>query len=129
MEEVSFLLFILYRLLMLSIVNFFCQNSYCNLYADSKETEKDIFHFESDRWQISVIPTGGQPIAFVNNCHTSRGTHVTYIQNQIIEGLKDRILSSNPDLVEVLTSSIMKSHLTFLINCLIENPRFDSQVR
>lgn len=54
---------------------------------------------------------------------------MVYIQNQIVEGLKGRILSSYPDLVDTLTSNVIRSHFTLFINCLVENPRFDSQVR
>ena len=85
-------------------------------------------HFESERWQVAVIPEPGRVVAFVNNCHTPKGTHISHVQNQIFEKLSVKILSDNPDIKEILTPNIIKSNLTLFVNCLIENPTFDTQV-
>ena len=66
-------------------------------------------------------------ISFVNGIATQKGgTHVNYIVDQII----DKIINSMPKKNAVAIKSFqVKAHLNVYINCLIENPSFDSQTK
>lgn len=66
-------------------------------------------------------------ISFVNGIATQKGgTHVNYIVDQII----DKIINSMPKKNAVAIKSLqVKAHLNVYINCLIENPSFDSQTK
>ena len=66
-------------------------------------------------------------ISFVNGIATQKGgTHVNYIVDQII----DKIINSMPKKnAEAIKPFQVKAHLNVYINCLIENPSFDSQTK
>ena len=66
-------------------------------------------------------------ISFVNGIATQKGgTHVNYIVDQII----DKIINSMPKKnAEAIIPFQVKAHLNVYINCLIENPSFDSQTK
>jgi DNA topoisomerase-2 len=66
-------------------------------------------------------------ISFVNGIATQKGgTHVNYIVDQII----DKIINCMPKKNAVTIKPFqIKAHLNVYINCLIENPSFDSQTK
>lgn len=83
----------------------------------------------NDRWEVGIIPspTGShEHISFVNSVWTSRGgTHVNHITNQCVKYIQELISSKLDE--TTISSSKIKNHLMIFINCLIENPSFDSQ--
>lgn len=87
-----------------------------------------------DRWQVAVALTNGsgfRQVSFVNSICTSRGgTHVNYVTDQVVARLMEDLgqkaekaghLSVKPQHV--------RNHLWLFVNCLIENPAFDSQTK
>ncbi len=84
----------------------------------------------NSRWEIGVLPsdTGFTQISFVNGMSTLRGgTHVQYISDQLCRRIADYINRKHVELN--VTAANVKSHLSIFINCLIENPAFDSQMK
>ncbi|CUG01655.1 DNA topoisomerase 2, putative [Bodo saltans] len=83
----------------------------------------------NDRWEVCVRVSnmGFQQVSFVNSIATTRGgNHVRYITDQIITKVTDAAKKKSK--VEAKPHMI-KPHLFVFINCLIENPGFDSQTK
>ena len=83
-----------------------------------------------DRWEVGVAPSDGsaQQISFVNSINTYKGgQHVTYIADQVAAHLVKTVKKKNKG-GEVKPQQI-KNHLCIFVNCLIENPAFDSQTK
>lgn len=84
------------------------------------------------QWEIGIIPspTGNfEQMSFVNSVWTSRGgTHVSHITNQCVKYIQEVLanMEGDPTAAPVSPAKI-KSHLMLFVNCLIENPSFDSQ--
>ncbi|KAG0208879.1 DNA topoisomerase 2 [Mortierella sp. GBA30] len=98
--------------------------------GEGEEKPKLIYDAPDPRWEIACIPSDGQfqQVSFVNSISTSKGgVHVDYISNQIVKELvatvKKRSKSTNVKPFHI------KSHMWVFINCLIENPAFDSQTK
>ena len=67
-------------------------------------------------------------MSFVNNiCTTRGGTHCNYIADQIVKKCAD-VLSKKHKKLNIKPAQI-KNNLWLFINCLIENPAFDSQTK
>jgi DNA topoisomerase-2 len=84
-----------------------------------------------DRWEVGVSSTDGsaQQVSFVNSICTSKGGgHVTYIADQIAAHLVKTIKKKNKGGVDIKANQI-KNHLCVFVNCLVENPAFDSQTK
>lgn len=60
---------------------------------------------------------------------TSRGgTHVSHITNQCVKYIQEVLMNMTDDPTSTpLSPAKIKSHLMLFVNCLIENPSFDSQ--
>ncbi len=88
------------------------------------------FEKVNDRWEVGVAVSDGsfQQISFVNSICTSKGgQHVTYIADQVATHLTKTVKKKNKG-NEVKANQI-KNHLCVFVNCLIENPAFDSQTK
>ena len=84
-----------------------------------------------DRWEVGVSSTDGssQQISFVNAICTSKGgSHVSYVADQIAAHLTKTVKKRNKGGVEIKPNQI-KNHLCIFVNCLVENPAFDSQTK
>lgn len=69
-----------------------------------------------------------QQISFVNGiATTSGGTHVTHVCDQIVEKLMPHLLKKVKD-IDIKPFQI-KAHIRVFVNCLIENPAFNSQTK
>ena len=105
---------------------------YIKLYFDP-ETELEVISEKQSRWDISFVyrPDGGfEHISHVNNiCTYHGGSHVDYINNQIIDYLQEQIVKKNKDAVNKIKSHSIKDHFMLFINCTIENPAFTSQTK
>lgn len=104
-------------------VNFKSFRDYASLFTDT------IFYDSNENWEICVAPSvgGNQVISFVNSIETKDGgTHVNYIQNQIVECLREMLLKKHK--VDIKPSDI-KNHLMIFINCNIVNSSFSSQTK
>jgi len=85
-----------------------------------------------ERWEVGVAPSldsTSQQISFVNAISTSKGGgHVTYIMDQIANHLVKTVKKKNKGGTEIKLAQI-KNHLCVFVNCLVENPTFDSQTK
>lgn len=99
------------------------------LVNESEEKPKIVYERINDRWEIAVAlsDTGGfQQVSFVNSIATTKGgTHVTYISDQVVTHIKEIIEKKG---FETKPAQI-KNQLFLFINCLIENPTFEGQVK
>lgn len=85
-----------------------------------------------DRWEVGVSVSDDasmRQVSFVNAICTSKGGgHVTYITDQIANHLVKVIKKKNKGGAEIKPNQI-KNHLSIFVNCLVENPAFDSQTK
>ncbi|KAI8328206.1 DNA topoisomerase [Chlamydoabsidia padenii] len=85
---------------------------------------------ENERWQVGFAVSDGQfnQVSFVNSISTSKGgTHVEYIADQIVKAITPKVLSKSG--TKTIKRHQIRSHMCLFINCLIENPTFDSQTK
>ena len=70
-----------------------------------------------------------QQISFVNAIATTKGGgHVNYITDQVAKHLAVAVKKKNKGGSEIKPNQI-KNHLSIFVNCLVENPTFDSQTK
>jgi DNA topoisomerase-2 len=84
-----------------------------------------------EHWEVGVSSTDGsaQQVSFVNAICTSKGGgHVSYIADQIGAHLAKTVKKKNKGGTEIKPNQI-KNHLCIFVNCLVENPAFDSQTK
>ena len=83
------------------------------------------------RWKVCVVydnQSGYRQISYVNSICTSKGgTHVNHVVEMVVSDLAKQIMDKNKD-VQVRNAYI-KDNLTFFIDCIIEDPDFDSQTK
>ncbi|CAI2189641.1 7136_t:CDS:2, partial [Funneliformis geosporum] len=101
--------------------------------SDEIDLKSSIIYEEvNPRWEVAFFPSpegSFQHISFVNSICTSKGgTHVNYIADQIIERLMVAVSKKAKD-AKIMKKNQIKNHLWLFINCLIENPSFDSQTK
>ncbi|KAH9419744.1 DNA topoisomerase 2-beta [Dermatophagoides pteronyssinus] len=109
---------------------------YVELFAKDRQddignTIKVVHEVVNDRWEIAatVSDRGFQQISFVNSIATTRGgKHVDHVSDQIVNKVTDVIKKKNKVGVTVKPFQI-RNHLWVFVNCLIENPTFDSQTK
>jgi len=103
---------------------------YIDLYIGSKSETKRIYERAGPRWEYAVSLTPLDEftqISFVNGiCTNKGGKHVEYILNQITRKLVIYIEKKKKIRVKPTT---IKEQLMLFINCVIENPAFDSQTK
>lgn len=103
---------------------------YVNMYVGNKSETKRIYEKSHERWEYAVClsPLGEfTQVSFVNGIYTSKGgKHVDYILGQITRKLVDYIEKKKK--VKVKASTI-KEQLMLFVNCVVENPAFDSQTK
>ena len=99
--------------------------------VEGSGTKHPIIHqVVNDRWEIAFTISDGQfqQVSFVNSISTSKGgTHVNHVADQIVTRLLEHIKKKNKSVN--LKPFQVKSHLSLFVNCLIENPSFDSQTK
>lgn len=85
---------------------------------------------KSDRWEVGVAPSNDASphhVSFVNAiCTNKGGGHVTYIADQVAAHLVKFLKKKKKKDVK---PAQIKNHLTIYVNCLVENPSFDSQTK
>eukprot|EP00929_Paragymnodinium_shiwhaense_P044864 TRINITY_DN22_c0_g1_i1.p1 TRINITY_DN22_c0_g1~~TRINITY_DN22_c0_g1_i1.p1 ORF type:complete len:1434 (-),score=498.53 TRINITY_DN22_c0_g1_i1:234-4535(-) len=111
-----------------------CFEDYIKLYVDPSkggEGAPVIYERCSDRWEVGVsISDGGfTQVSFVNSINTIKGgTHVTHMSEQLIDDILKEVKKKNRGGIEIKPAHV-KNHLMVFVNCLIENPAFDSQTK
>ena len=109
----------------ISVRNF---QSYLKLY---KGVEPPAAYEKNERWEVGASVSDGtfQQISFVNSICTSKGgQHVNYIADQVAKKIAAAVNKKNKGGV-LIKESQMKNHLCIFVNCLVENPAFDSQTK
>lgn len=103
---------------------------YVDMYIGAKSETKRIYEKTDERWEYAICKTPLEEftqVSFVNGIYTSKGgKHVDYVLNQIIKGLVDYIEKKKKIRVKPGT---IKEQLMIFVNCVVENPAFDSQTK
>eukprot|EP00803_Ostreobium_quekettii_P008948 evm.model.scf_153.13 EVM.evm.TU.scf_153.13 scf_153:119338-130787(-) len=84
----------------------------------------------NDRWEVCISTSEGQfqQVSFVNAISTSKGgTHVNHVVDQITKTITEKVKKKNKN--ASVKPFMVKNHLWVFVNCLIENPAFDSQTK
>ena len=102
---------------------------YINMYIGKKDQTKRIFESSKNgRWEYAVCLSPVDEfthISFVNGISTTRGgKHVDYILRQITKKMQAYIEKKKK--IKVKENTI-KEQLMLFLNCVVENPSFDSQ--
>jgi DNA topoisomerase-2 len=91
-----------------------------------------IYERVSDRWEIAFAPSDGQfqQVSFVNSICTSKGgTHVYHVVDQLVNSLAELVKKKDKKGGANVKPFVVKQQLSVFVNCLIENPAFDSQTK
>ena len=107
---------------------------YIDLYITDEGKPKIVEKVKHDRWEIACTISDGhfEQVSFVNSICTSKGgTHLNYIADQIVKSIKEKVekrLNSGKKSGKAVTvkPQQIKNHMFLFVNCLIENPTFDS---
>ena len=86
-------------------------------------------YFETDRWRIGIAPskTGFKHISYVNSTPSyDGGTHLDYVTSKIVDSIRTKIEKLTKQTVK---PGDIKGGLTVLIDCNINNPRYNSQTK
>lgn len=110
--------------------------SYVDLYVKDRVNEageplKVIHEVVNNRWEVcfTMSEKGFQQVSFVNSIATTKGgRHVDYVADQVITKLIDVVKKKNKAGITVKPFQV-KNHIWLFVNCLIENPTFDSQTK
>nr|XP_057917582.1 DNA topoisomerase 2-alpha [Doryrhamphus excisus] len=117
----------------LPVTNF---RSYVDLYLKDTVTITDsatqvVHEIVNERWEVclTVSEKGFQQVSFVNSIATTKGgRHIDYVGDQVVGKLIDVVKKKNKAGVAVKPFQV-KTHMWLFVNCLIENPTFDSQTK
>ncbi|XP_078621216.1 DNA topoisomerase 2-alpha-like isoform X2 [Branchiostoma floridae x Branchiostoma japonicum] len=109
---------------------------YVDLYLKGKTDEignplKVVHEVVNPRWEICVVQSdkGFQQVSFVNSIATTKGgRHVDYVVDKLTDKLIEVVKKKNKSGIQVKPFQV-KNHLWVFVNCLIENPSFDSQTK
>ena len=103
---------------------------YMDIYIGSKSETKRVFDSPNKRWEIGVCLSPLDEftqVSFVNGINTSKGgKHIDYILNQIVRKMIAYIEKKKKIKVKPAT---IKEQIMLFVNCVIENPSFDSQTK
>ena len=112
------------------LINIKCFENYIDNFIGRKGDIKRIYETPGERWEYAVCLTPFdefRQVSYVNGIATSKGgKHVDYILNQIVKKLTVYIEKKKK--IKVKSASI-KEQLMLFVNCVIENPSFDSQTK
>jgi DNA topoisomerase-2 len=93
---------------------------------------KILYENVNPRWEVacSYSDIGFQQVSFVNSIATTKGgRHVDYVCEQIIRNLSEVINKKSGKNGTQIKPFQIKNHLWLFVNCLIENPVFESQTK
>ncbi|KAI0244770.1 DNA topoisomerase 2 [Massospora cicadina] len=94
-------------------------------------TKRLVFEQLSERWEVGFIPSSLgqlQQVSFVNSISTSKGgTYVNYVVDVIVKLIQEAL--DKKKLKSKILPGVIKSNMWIFVNCLIDNPSFDSQTK
>ena len=103
---------------------------YIDLYIGAKSVTKRLYEKPNQRWEFAVCLSPLDEfthVSFVNGIHTKKGgKHIDYIMNQIVKKMVAYIDKRKKIKVKPIT---IKEQLMLFLNCVVENPAFDSQTK
>ncbi|XP_015240259.1 PREDICTED: DNA topoisomerase 2-alpha-like [Cyprinodon variegatus] len=110
--------------------------SYVDMFVKDKVDELGgpltvVHEVVNDRWEVCLTMSekGFQQVSFVNSIATTKGgRHVDYVADQVVGKLIEVVKKKNKAGVTVKPFQV-KNHMWLFVNCLIENPTFDSQTK
>ncbi|KAM4624510.1 DNA topoisomerase 2-alpha [Polymixia lowei] len=110
--------------------------SYVDMYLKDKVDEvgqplRVVHEVVSERWEVCLTMSekGFQQVSFVNSIATTKGgRHTDYVADQVVTKLIDVVKKKNKAGVVVKPFQV-KNHMWLFVNCLVENPTFDSQTK
>ncbi|XP_062859298.1 DNA topoisomerase 2-alpha [Trichomycterus rosablanca] len=110
--------------------------SYVDLYVKDKTDETGspltvVHEVVNPRWEVCLTMSekGFQQVSFVNSIATTKGgRHADYVADQIVSKMIEVVKKKNKAGVTVKPFQV-KNHMWLFVNCLIENPSFDSQTK
>lgn len=104
--------------------------SYIDRYIGLKGETKRLYEKSDNRWEYAVCISPLDEftqVSYVNGINTKKGgKHVDYIMNQIVKKMSVYIENKKKIKVKPIT---IKEQLMLFLNCIIENPAFDSQTK
>uniref|UniRef100_T1JG36 DNA topoisomerase 2 n=1 Tax=Strigamia maritima TaxID=126957 RepID=T1JG36_STRMM len=92
---------------------------------------KVVYEMVNPRWEIAITVSdrGFQQVSFVNSIATTKGgRHVDYVADHIVTKIVEVIKKKNKG-GHTIRPLQVKNHMWVFVNCLIENPTFDSQTK
>lgn len=110
---------------------------YVQLFLKDKEDEQGnpltiVYESVNDRWEVAMtLSEGGdfRQMSFVNSIATTKGgSHVDYVSDHLVKKILEIVKKKNKAGVKIQNKQI-KDHIWIFVNCLIENPTFDSQTK
>ncbi|XP_076008405.1 DNA topoisomerase 2-alpha [Genypterus blacodes] len=110
--------------------------SYVDMFLKDKVSETGeplmvVHDVVNKRWEVCLTMSekGFQQVSFVNSIATTKGgRHVDYVAEQVVTKLIDVVKKRNKAGVIVKPFQV-KNHMWLFVNCLVENPTFDSQTK
>ena len=95
-----------------------------------KQYDNESVYYEcEDRWRLGVSysKSGFNHISFVNSTPSfDGGTHLEYVTDKIIDAVREKITKATK---QDIKPSEIKNNLTILLDCNINNPRYNSQTK
>jgi len=105
--------------------------SYIGLYYEKKPNL--VYRQINSRWDIGIVFSpndGDRQVSFVNGISTYQGgTHVNHVVENVVRKVTAHIKSIGRYKNLKIQPATIKQYLTFYINCVIEDPGFNSQVK
>ncbi|XP_056222802.1 DNA topoisomerase 2-alpha isoform X2 [Seriola aureovittata] len=110
--------------------------SYVDMFVKDKvdelgDTLTVVHETVNERWEVCLTMSekGFQQVSFVNSIATTKGgRHVDYVADQVVGKLIEVVKKKNKAGVAVKPFQV-KNHMWLFVNCLVENPTFDSQTK
>ncbi|CAJ1080808.1 DNA topoisomerase 2-alpha isoform X1 [Xyrichtys novacula] len=110
--------------------------SYVDLYLKDKVDEVGnaltvVHEVANERWEVCLTMSerGFQQVSFVNSIATTKGgRHVDYVADQVVAKIIEVVKKKNKAGVAIKPFQV-KNHMWLFVNCLVENPTFDSQTK
>ncbi|EDW13467.1 DNA topoisomerase 2 [Drosophila mojavensis] len=98
---------------------------------DAGQPIKVVYEACGERWEVACCPSdrGFQQVSFVNSIATTKGgRHVDHVVDNVIKQLIEVLKKKNKNGISIKPFQV-RNHLWIFVNCLIENPTFDSQTK
>jgi len=96
-------------------------------------SSKTVYEKINSRWEVGItfnVNSGDKYISFVNGISTfNGGTHMKHVVDLVINKIIEYINAKKNYKSLKISPATIKQYLTFFVNCIIEDPGFDSQTK